>query len=276
MADGDATAMLSQLFPDIERDILAALLEHHGSAERVALELLDETFDDVTPDDADDGVVARNMQEGIDAEMAAALQRELDQEQRPAAPGQAHPGQAGAGQAATAVAASAAAERVALGAKRLLQRVRQMSAKNRGTHGQRLLDDSATTSDVNEPIQAPLSPLYSPPVPPPPERVAPTDYAAVSPPTPPLVAPLMMTPPPTSSTRAVADDSEAVSRDRSASPPSKPTQYNSRLERARQANRTMSRSTGQHQPLISSLAPASPAISSQPVGPIEVPVGELI
>lgn len=253
---------LSQLFPDIERDILAALLEHHGSVESVVAALLD----DNNPEDEDaDAILARNVQEGIDAELAAALQQELNRQQGTVSQGTA--AQA-ASQGATDLDFSAAAAAVAAGTKRLLQRVRQMRAKGRGTHAVRLLDDAVSSSDANEPIQSPFSPLYSPPVPPAPEGT--TDYTTPLP-TPPPVSPLMT---PTSSTR-MGPDGEAFSRDRSVSPPN--NQYNSRLERARvaNANRGMARSTGP--PLTTSLSPASPAISSMPAaGPVEVPVGELI
>lgn len=259
---------LAALFPDIERDLLDALLQHHGSIERVVDELLEVTPTDpagAATDEAHyttDEAMARTVQEGLDAEVAAALQQELDRERQAQAP-RASPAQADP----VGVAAAAAAERVKAGTKRgllVLQRsVKALAERNRGAHGQRLLDES-TSSDLHEPLQiSPLAPLYSPPMPTAPQ---------ISVPTPPPVAP---TPPPnTSSTRADGD-----------APPSPPaTKYVSRVERARMANRLASRSAGQYtplgrdahgEPLTSSLAPPSPAIGAQ-AGPAVVPVGELI
>jgi hypothetical protein len=248
---------LTALFPDIERDILEMMLEHHGSVERVVSALLDENDDDALVDASTDDAVARNLQENIDEELARALQQELNREGASDPP--ASPTVGAAGQTA-----AAAAEKVVAGTKRLAstlqERIRRMSTKSRGAHAQRLLDDAAQSPDYNEPFQ-PLQPLYTPPTP--------------------HSSPLT-TPPPTSSTRiggdpAAPDDPTAPSAEGSAPTPSK---YTSRVERARLANRTKAMSTAQ--PMPSSLMPIVAANAPSPIippvtqGPVEVPVGELI
>lgn len=252
MYDESNATQLTALFPDIERDILETMLAHFGSIELLVAALLDDA-------NFEDDAIARNLQEGLDEEMARTMQQELNQEG--AGQSTASAGQAGvAGQTASAT--------MAAGTKRLLQpfqeRLRRLSTKSRGSQGQRLLDDTMSSPEYNEPLQ-PLQPLYSPPAP---QILAPAPLPQMPSPAPPAMAT-------TSSTRTGGDASGASAESSSTN------KYTSRVERARLANRAKSLSVAQ--PLPSSVAPItasqnapSPVIPPLAQGPVEVPVGELI
>jgi len=258
---------LAGMFPDIERDVLHAMLEHHGAVERVVDALLETASaaaefapSEVGPMRVDtelaDAELARSLQEGIDQEMARALQQELNQAAAPTSPP-----------------TTTAAERVAAvasGTKRLFQpllqrAVKAAQAKGRGggSHAVRLLDDEPASDSIDAPL---ASPLFSPPSP-----LVSAQYAAPTPPPvmtptpPPTMTPIMA---PTSSTRPNTAAEATVT-------PSPPTasKYNSRVERARQANKRLSG----ERPLPATLAPlvASPAVTP-PSSAVLVPVGELI
>lgn len=274
---GDVVA-LKAVFPDIENDVLEAMLAHHGNMERVVEALLDESTGEVPGSDPTaaeiaDEDLARQVQEGLDSEVAAALQQELNAERQ-------------AVQTPRPTTSPQLAERMAAataGTKRffqpLLQRAsRQLSAKTtRSGQAERLLDDAAVaSSDANQPL---ASPMYSPPY------AAQPYLAPAAPLMPPTPAPPM--PPPTSSTRAGADEPPAAAGSSPgliATPP--PSRYTSRVERARLANRTSSAArassasppTSFDSPLPSTLAPlcAPPAAAAPPMHATLVPVGELI
>lgn len=268
MAEAAQVSQLSAVFPEIEQDVLSAMLAHHGSVEGVVEALLDDASATVGGTQVDtDEDLAREMQEGLDQEIAQALQQELNVQR------------ANESTAPQSPLASAAADRMAAvagGTKRLFQpllnrAVKQLSSRNRGGNAERLLDEATQSETYNETLAAPLaSPLFSP------------QYAA---PTPPPMAPMA-----TSSTRAADPATPAqpsVARTETptedgfdSSPGNRPNtppgnKYASRVERARLANRTTSVSRmSATVPLPATLAPlvAPPATAT----PIEVPVGELI
>lgn len=248
----EEVTQLTALFPDIERDVLATMLKHHGSIERLVAVLLDDVnFEGFT----EDAAAALSLQAGLDEELAIAIQQELNQ---------ARASQPTNSAGESAIAGQTVGATVASGTKRLLQplqeRLRRLSIKSRGSHGQRLLDDSTPAPNYDESLE-PLQPLYSPPAP---QILTPTAL-----PTMPATATI-------SSTRIDGDASGAASVESSST-----KQYTSRVERARVANRAKSLSVAQ--PLPSSLAPItasqnvpSPVIPPLAHGPVEVPVGELI
>jgi len=247
---------LTSVFPEIEQEVLAAMLAHHRTVELVVEALLDQSAGGI-PDsigaEVSDADMALQIQQ--DQEIAQALQQELNAE-REGTP------------TSSATSTASAAERVAAvagGTKRLFQPLLQavQRAKTTGGGSQRLLDETDSLSDVNQPLPTPTfsSPVQQP-------------YSAPS--APPVAQA-------TTSTRAVAQEN-SVDLEFLSTPLTTPqNRYTSRVERARQANRISSASARLplvsadfERPLPSTLAPlVSPPAAAVPALQ-QVPVDELI
>lgn len=198
---------LKAMFPDIEAEVLSAVLAHHdGDIARAVSALLDFS---APPDEASlevdqqeqDAKMARCIQQELDAEVARAVQASLEQELQAEAE-RARERQLPAVAAKTV---SSATER----AKAFLQRVRPgASASQQSTHAARLLDAplDAATYDMS-----PLAATYAPP-----------SITAAPTPTP--------TPP-------VAGGGSPLE------PTTNPSRYSSRMDRARSANRNRMRTS---------------------------------
>eukprot|EP00325_Prymnesiales_sp_UTEX-LB-985_P021191 CAMPEP_0174725378 /NCGR_PEP_ID=MMETSP1094-20130205/45403_1 /TAXON_ID=156173 /ORGANISM="Chrysochromulina brevifilum, Strain UTEX LB 985" /LENGTH=248 /DNA_ID=CAMNT_0015926765 /DNA_START=70 /DNA_END=816 /DNA_ORIENTATION=- len=234
-------SQLTAMFPDIEQEVLSAMLAHHGSVDRVVEALLDESTGDSTEIvDVANEDMARQVQELMDQEIAQALQQELNAERQSAA-GSPSP-------LVTLAAVKVAA--VAGGTKRLFQPLLQRACRTTTQEGQskRLIDEAS----VNEPL---ASPLYTP--------FASQEYVAPS-------VPVMTQE--ASSTHARAEDSPTVveaSTSLAATMTPQTSRYASRVERARLANRTSSASAclstaSSKHPMPSTLPPlvAPPAVAS--------------
>jgi len=172
------TTNLREMFPDIESDVLTAVLEfHNGDVEATVAMLLSEA---TSASDAADFEVARQAQNEIDEQHARSLHQALQEELKAEAANE--PG------ARVAAAVAGSAKR----ASALLQRAlaRPLSARKSSSHSTRLLDATAEPSDALAPmgpIESPLSlgPLYVPPTPmAPPPPSAPTEASETAPSTP--------------------------------------------------------------------------------------------
>jgi len=249
---------LSSVFPEIEQEVLAAMLAHHGTVELVVEALLDQSAGGV-PDSIGAEVSGADMalQIQIDQEIAQALQQEMNAErQREGTP------------TSSATCTASAAERVAAvagGTKRLFQPLLQavQRVKTTGGGSQRLLDETDSLSNVNQPLPTPTfsSPVQQP-------------YSAPS--APPVAQA-------TTSTRAVARENSVVSESLSTPLTTPQNRYTSRVERARQANRISSASARLpsvsadfERPLPSTLAPLVSPPAAAVLALQQVPVGELI
>jgi len=251
--DQTAAATLREMFPDIESDVLTAVLEFHsGDVEATVAMLLSEVAN-ANDTAAEDFEVARQAQDELDAQHARSLHQALQEELKAEA----------ANEPAARVAAAVAGSAKRAGA--LLQRAlaRPLSARKSSAHSTRLLDATADPSDALAamgPIESPLSlgagtpplgPLYVPPTP-------------------------MAQPPPPA--EAPASEAASTSPGTSTSPPgttsSSSDLYSSRVGRARAANSSRSRSSIDVSSAVAATAQAS--VATPPTAAVEVPVGELI
>jgi len=148
-----SVTQLAAIFPEIESEVLAALLAHHqGKVESVIAALLDESGseDDLAQAERD-AQIAREVQLSLDSEVAQAvhqdLQRELREERRP----------------------SEVALRAVEAATALRKRLASMSVRPRKMPAERnvrLLDaDGAITNFDTISSTSALQPTYSPPTP---------------------------------------------------------------------------------------------------------------
>lgn len=199
-----AVQQLSQMFPDLEHDILAAVLDSVGhDVERAVLTLVDAAAD---TQQADDERVVRQLQEQLDEDVARAVHASLQQELK-----------AEAEQRRKEVAAKAVKTvgNASAGLRSLLQ-----SAMRKGTNAGRsslnpLVGSTTSTHEVRL-LDAPLesstydmSPLAA-------EYTPPTVMPEVRPASPP----------------DVSDDADGEDTSRTST-----ARYSSRMERAREANR---------------------------------------
>jgi len=188
---------LVAIFPAIERDVLAAVLEYHnGNMESAVGSLLELSSSEGVQGGEDaqlelDAQLAHRAQLEMDEEAARALAQQLEAESRMVSSRTA---------TATSVAASTAASTAASGARSLLARVRSAGRRGRTEGTVRLLDSEEIDSSAPLVDTSPLDPTYSPP-----------QIPAVQPPVP-------GSPPSTMPIDAA------------------PVQYSSRVDRARAAN----------------------------------------
>ncbi|KAL1521680.1 hypothetical protein AB1Y20_021335 [Prymnesium parvum] len=199
------------MFPDMEKDVLEAVLIHHDSnIELAVLSLLDMAGENPGRDtlhaqEEFDAQVALRAQEEIDEQIAQALSAALhEEEQRRMA-------------AEPSTRASATATSIATSAKNIMSRV--LSARRRNQRdgiATRLLESENDLADSSTPGMEPLEPIYSPP--------------QIQPPMPPL--------PPASTPAVFSSPAPRVtspSEEANGTPPSE-EKYNSRVGRARAAN----------------------------------------
>lgn len=214
--------LMCAMFPEVEKEVLAAVLVHYqGSVERAVASLLEEVDSHA---DAD-GALLNEAQEELDAQTAASLQEELDEETARAlqrALGEEErlqPGRNVAGSNNPSRPSSANTN----AARSLLARIRSRARVRTPTEASASLLGNET-ADSSAPTEEPLAPIYSPPMP---------------------------MPPPTPTTSA--GDAPVVGE----------AKYNSRVDRARAANRARGASTV-----------SSPIMLQLPTSPVATPAAE--
>lgn len=263
--------LLRSMFPEVEADTLTALLIHHDAdVQRVIDALLDmSAATDAGAIDASsrDAEMAARLQEEQDAEMAKAMQASLEQELRQEDKAEAERRKQNAPHVQAAKAINTAADKT----KALLSKIGMgRSSKPSETHGTRLID---APLEVNTDDFRPIA-----------------DYA------PPNLAATMAAPAqPTWTTDTTVDVSDGTASATPSlpggwgapqAPPAPMTdvagRYNSRLDRARNANRARVSSASPPVAATATLAPltaadmmAAPVPSSVPSAP-SVPEGQLI
>lgn len=213
--------LMCQMFPDVEREVLATVLLHYeGNVEAAVSSLLEEAesqavFGALEPEDQldFDAQIAAHAQEELDEEMARALQREFRADD--ALRRRAERSVASSTPARPSSASAAPASANANAARRLLSRIRSKVGVVRPPNeiSASLLGNQGEVADSSAPIEEPLAPTYSPPMPIP--------------------------------TAAAADAPGSLG----SSPPSE-AKYNSRVDRARAANRARGTSAAGTSPAL--------------------------
>lgn len=163
---------LVAMFPDIEADVLSAVLAfHNGDIEQTVASLLDASDGAM----ATDAEIAHATQLEIDEQAARALQQDLQAE---VAAADAARAQQPAARAVAAVDASIS--KAAGGTRKLLQLIRSGRAPVRNRHKVRLLDDDGDQDGDFDSIAEAAQLSYTPPeiLPPPPAAEEPDDRYA--------------------------------------------------------------------------------------------------
>lgn len=295
---------LRAMFPDLEQDILQAMLIGHdndlertidalldtGSRPPPASNAIESAPVNLPPQDlqeaqmAADELEARRLQEMLDQEVAHEVHRELSAAQAAELAAEQERRRANSIEARTASAAKTAASAAASAAKstkNLFARAssaatgaaRPLSARMRaGERSARLLGSVEGDSMNMAPLQASMAPLQAPPgstvyAPPPVPAQTLSSTRTYAAPEPPVASPLLSGAQPLNATPlSAASPAGGGDSDTPVSAEVQQRRYSSRVERARQANRRLS---GGAEP------EASPA-ATQPLSLSDVPVAQLI